>query len=142
MIDDINEIKDYITECFEADDRVASVYAKDGYYVWNVKDVQYPSIAFNLTGVTVNEDSRVYTYQFYGANLQAEDIDSTTDDNYQLLYEILEGVFQGMENGLSQADNNIVGISRPRTYTFAPLKLADVCALVSVEVSFTVTAEC
>lgn len=130
------QLQNIIKGYFEANDNVKSVYAMDAAYAWNNHEVEYISVAFDLTGVNVNDDITSYTFRFYAGARQREDIDPTTNPNYEQLYTILESTFRTMEtDAVGDLENLIVGVERPRNYTFANLKMMDVLAVATVDVT-------
>ncbi len=144
VIESLETLREYIVEKFQANEDVKSVYDNEALYVWNNMDCSYPSVCFNLVGVTVNEETTTYTYQFYAGALQHESIEPTTNTNYNQLYNILESTFQAMESDVAEnSENLIVGIGRPRNYEFAPIKTNELLAVASVQVGIDVlNAEC
>ena len=113
-----------------------SVYNADGGYVWNNKDVAYPSVCFEILSIQTTESTNVYNYRVTAANRQTEGIEGTTQENYNLLFTALETAFNEYEQPTAY-NESLFSISQSRNYQFAPLKLMDVCAVCSVDISVT-----
>lgn len=127
----IEELNEYLAGIFESDDRVNSTYADDAAYVWDNKDVAYPSVAWNIQRITEDDVATTFDLVFYAGARQAEDVDSTTTPNFDLLWSILSTGFDAINADLDRAAT----VTKPLTYSFAKLKMMDVLAVVTVEAS-------
>lgn len=128
------ELSNAIQEAFLQVELVESVYNNDAAYIWNNKDVHYVSVCFDLVSVTNDGIDHTYTFNFYAGDRQKEDIDSTTTENYDKLIGVLNEGFRSFMENLE----NAVDVNLPITYTCARLRMADVLAVVTAQVSFTV----
>lgn len=128
------ELVNIIKNLAEGNPVVNSAYDGDAAYVWNNKDVMYPSVCFSLTSATEDEDNATFTFNFYSGDRQAEDVDSTTENNYQELWDILRRLF-------IQLDEEGVDVQRPITYYFSNLKMNDVLAVCTAQVSLSVPVD-
>lgn len=119
------ELNNLIKNIIEESTVVNSCYDMDATYAWNTRDVLYPSICFSLASATEYDDYTEFTYNWYAGDRQAEDIESTTNANYQELHDILKRIFIRLEK-------EGVEVVRPLTYYYAPVKQMDVLAIVTV----------
>lgn len=148
IIPSLTAVQEYIKGVFEAvtidtesSDPQAffnSVYAAEAGYVWNNKDVEYPSMAFAISNVNVDEQYTTFRFTFYAGARQHEAIEPTTHDNWSNLFTAMETGFNTMQDTVGENENPFVSVSYPRNYTFAPLKMMDVLAVVTVDVEFIV----
>lgn len=127
----IENLNEYLASVFESDSRVCSTYSDDAAYVWNNKEVSYPSVAWSIQRITEDENGTTFDLIFYAGARQAEDIDSTTTENYDLLFSVLSTGFNAINGDLDRAAT----VTKPLTYSFAKLKMMDLLAVVTVEAS-------
>ena len=113
-----------------------SVYNADAGYIWNNKDVVYPSICFDINNIQTDTDTITYNYTITAACRQNEDIDSTTQANYNYMFATLERCFNSVEEA-TEYYGCVFSVGKIRNYQFAPLKLMDVCAVCTVTISVT-----
>lgn len=124
---------EYLYNHLEGVEAFESVYNGDGGYIWNNKDVVYPSVCFNIMSVNRGEETTVFNFRVTAANRQHESIELTTPTNYNLLYTALEKCFESMAEA-ENYDGYTFNIAESRTYQMANLKLMDVCAVVTVDI--------
>lgn len=111
-----------------------SVYNADGGYIWNNKDVKYPSVCFEILSINRTDETTVFNYRVTAAARQHESVEPSTQENYNMLYTALEKAFSEMEQPEIFNEGFTFNVSAARNYSFAPLKLMDVCAVCSVDI--------
>ena len=117
-------------------DEFVSVYNADGGYVWNNKNVEYPSVCFDITSIQTETDTITYNFTVTAACRQREDIDSTSQANYNYMFATLERCFNAVEDP-TEFYGCVFSVGKSRNYQFAPLKLMDVCAVCTVSIAVT-----
>lgn len=134
----IENLNEYLVGVFESDSRVCSTYAMDAAYAWDNREVKYASVCWNIQRITEDTDgSTTFSLIFYAGARQAEDIESTTTPNYDLLWSILSTAFDSINGDLDRAAT----VEKPLSFSFAPLRMMDVLAVCTVEASIRFTGE-